>query len=554
MVVRSLVTGRDGNEAATEAAIPEDLIKILAAAHDVTWTTIQGLSEIIRTTKGAKAGDPLADAYFLLLLGKILAQLDVALHMAGYEFVVPYNSQAAILSKEKLMHTDSTELVSIQHIGYIDDLALPVAAKDASKMVEQLASTASILAHVFQTNGLDLNWKPGKTEAVLSIRGAKAQQVKAHLAQQEVPSIPVEGPSGVVQLRVVNQYCHLGTMYNRGRTHGPEVRRRRNAAKPMLVALGPLLRSSYLSVVKKQDLVSSAYLCSLLYNSEVWDALKQRELAALAAEYNAAMKLAYGRTYGKIGRGISEAELLSHGVLPVHYQVRKRRLLFAARVLQGPTSLKALLQATSYSTKTWPHLIRLDLAWLRESKLGDFDKLTDPHVQIEPWIRAMQDGTWKSRIIKVFTNLTDGISGFSLEDFLRGHSMAADIRIAVKCCGKEFFTKHAITLHNVTRHGYRDPARFYAFEDSTCKACMRCFSTRRRLLDHYARTSCLGHIITSGIAPLTAEQVAAADEAERTHTASLRSRGLCASYAERHYFTLEGPSQCSQRLARQEDA
>ena len=69
------------------------------------------------------------------------------------------------------------------------------------------------LSHIFALFGLDINWKPGKTEAMLQARGPGSKQLITRYIHEDGIYVPVPvatGSSTTHKLFFVRRYKHLG--------------------------------------------------------------------------------------------------------------------------------------------------------------------------------------------------------------------------------------------------------------------------------------------------------------------------------------------------------
>ena len=66
-VVRSLLFG-DPDAAFEQAHVPHALKEAFRSGHLSTWISTDGFAEVVRTFRGARAGDPWSDVVFVFLL------------------------------------------------------------------------------------------------------------------------------------------------------------------------------------------------------------------------------------------------------------------------------------------------------------------------------------------------------------------------------------------------------------------------------------------------------------------------------------------------------
>eukprot|EP00929_Paragymnodinium_shiwhaense_P069913 TRINITY_DN35330_c1_g2_i1.p1 TRINITY_DN35330_c1_g2~~TRINITY_DN35330_c1_g2_i1.p1 ORF type:complete len:985 (+),score=178.25 TRINITY_DN35330_c1_g2_i1:183-2957(+) len=541
MVRRALVCNEeDSTAAAREAKIPLDVVRSLAAAHALTWTTVQGLAEVIRVNRGSRAGDPLADAVFLLLLGRIMSRIDTALDMLGIEMNIPWKPDSHILAaKTDINFTNAgATTVANRHVGFVDDVAFHVAAEDTKTVMKNLEVVAKVVAHVFYDHDLRLNWKRDKTEAMLWPGGRDAKQIRESLAVQEQPTVPVDTPQGIVQLRLVQQYIHLGSVAAVRSPIGPEITRRRMAAKSAQKRITPLLKNKGTSLERKMHLTNTYYMTKLLHGAEVWDKMNKHHNKAVSTDYMTMMRMAIGKHYSQTGKGISDKDMFGHGVMPVPYHIKKKRMMYLHKLMQAPECVRAAVQATAHLKGEWAETIRGDLAWMKQnSEL--FDDMPDPNQDIRKWEDAAAKKSWPTKVKAFFETLPVKLA--LAEGHRGGAGVDVELTTPVICCGKTLRTPSAVLTHNIMKHNHRNAYKAYAFNDATCRGCMMNYHTRPRLLVHLDGTNCVSLMQKAGIPPLSAEQIEADDEVDRAAKRLLRQRGRHATFADRPPVRVEGP-------------
>eukprot|EP00438_Fugacium_kawagutii_P025383 Skav223570 [mRNA] locus=scaffold34:457927:464854:- [translate_table: standard] len=122
--------------------------------------------------RGSRAGSPIADLVFNRLMSVLLHQLmelvnaDPDIHLAASHLELP-----------------------VPCLTWIDDVALPLIATSASAISPLLQRLVPKIAQLFRSFGLRLNLQPGKTEAVVQLRGTGAPEVRRQLLFEEICSL-----------------------------------------------------------------------------------------------------------------------------------------------------------------------------------------------------------------------------------------------------------------------------------------------------------------------------------------------------------------------------
>ena len=122
-------------------------------------------------------------------------------------------------------------------IAFMDDIHAFSSHGSAEQAVRALAKTAELCPQVLVSYGLLVNWKPGKTEAMLALRGKGASVAADHLKRVEgVTYLPLKGIQGH-GLRIVTHYKHLEVISAKSSSMHLEATRRANAGTAVYMPL-----------------------------------------------------------------------------------------------------------------------------------------------------------------------------------------------------------------------------------------------------------------------------------------------------------------------------
>ena len=178
-------------------ACPPVLRRLLADIHSGTWFRIFQ-SEFVRTRRGTRPGSPLADAVFHVLMGRITSEL-----------------RTWIMTQTDYMTLLEEADMEIPRVVWSDDLALVWTTRTASALPDAVQRVMCAIDQKFTAYGFDLNYSRGKTEAVITFRGAGASDLRKQHLLSERPGLAVALPSGrEVWLHFSVCYKHLGTIYS----------------------------------------------------------------------------------------------------------------------------------------------------------------------------------------------------------------------------------------------------------------------------------------------------------------------------------------------------
>ena len=130
-----------------------------------------------------------------------------------------------------------SERLEVLPIAFMEDIHAFSSHGSAEQAARALAKTAQLYSQVLESFGLLVNWKPGKTEAMLALRGKGAAAAATHLMRVEGATyLPLEGIQGHV-LRIVLHYKHLGIVSAKSSSMHLEATRRSNASTAVYMPL-----------------------------------------------------------------------------------------------------------------------------------------------------------------------------------------------------------------------------------------------------------------------------------------------------------------------------
>lgn len=129
-------------------------------------------------------------------------------------------------------------------VSFFDNIAICVLHPDANAVVQASTQLIGVLAHACRKRGLRVNFKPDKTEILLSLRGPGSRQLKQQIHLQQHSTLPIVLEHGVEAVRVVHSYKHLGSYVQSDATSARDTRYQIAHARK---AWGPLIRPLWTS-------------------------------------------------------------------------------------------------------------------------------------------------------------------------------------------------------------------------------------------------------------------------------------------------------------------
>ena len=227
----------------------------------------RGSTRQLQVLVGTRPGDVPADVIFCLCLLCLQYELLGALEEQGLVAELPVVKGAIFPAAE--MHPVQCKVVPFT---YMDDLAIPLEAKDCSQLLDSVGKAADSFSVIARSVGLQPDFDAGKTEAAVLLRGPGSRMATRWLASREqgddrVPTVPIADGT---QLRVVRMYKYLGAKLTTpgGLACAQEVAARADSAKAATGAVGSLLARKCLPV-KSRMLVAEACIFQSLAGCRV---------------------------------------------------------------------------------------------------------------------------------------------------------------------------------------------------------------------------------------------------------------------------------------------
>ena len=472
----------------TEYGCPEYLLRVLRDLHCDSWCSLAD-GHLIRTRRGTRPGSPLADLIFHAVMQSI----------AG-DFTRWAAEQADFV--EILDHLG----LALPLVIWSDDLAVTWAATSGADLLLALDRLMIYLHNLFQEYGFELNYSPGKTNAVVTFHGPQGPALRREwlLHPQAGRFIHVR-PDVEIFLPFVVKYRHLGTLFTSAHSLDLEIGARIGQAAATFKKISKtIVCNKYLPLDTRLRLFHALVSSRLFFGLGAWPTPSSRLLQRLDKTYVGFLR--------RVLRLPADGGHLTNGQVLVRCQsvgVRCRlaldRLLYARKVFQvGPHMLQHLLNLEfSFSSSSWLHGLREDLRWMNFVRPGLLpstfeetftevvDWWQDPDL---PWKRYVQQA--RRRHLLQETMMQD-IHDLHRQIFKTVRSNGATLNPdpqsldlaeeAFDCpnCRRSFSTHQGLAAHRRLAHGVHAPEHAFVV-GATCPACLRFLWTSNRLAMHLA--------------------------------------------------------------------
>ena len=497
------------------ANLDEQLIDLIAGMHVGTWFSPHGMRDrIVQTFAGVRPGNPMADVLFVVVLGHVLKGVQDELEWAGLLTQLDVHDDVEAWSS--CVSSQVSRSVPLSQISYMDDIALPLQASCPLELLEKVTSATEILDRHLISHNLRLNFKPGKTEAVLQLRGPASKEAGQVITSLGSACLQL---SNGQMLRVASGYKHLGVFFSSSGSMAVEL------SKRVASALGAFhdivqgfLKARNIAVAPKIQVVMATIVSRLLLYAGVWDPLSAAQVRKLNTVYMRALRAAMGKERGPHLNVTDLAVRIEAGVPSISTLVRKARLRLVARVAATDCdALKALTQDPHILAGDFFGEIKRDLVCLY-----DFDRrlslLPSPATGLDQWSRFWRTaGRYWKRYVSVLKSPADAKCGDLPSP-------------SVKCdqCGKAFQTSEGLKVHEHRVHGVSRSARQFVESDGICPFCQRCFQTRLRAMDHisYRSRACRNAMEYSDLAPVAPERQVILDKRDAEARCRAKKAGI----------------------------
>ena len=162
------------------------------------------------TTRGGRQGCKIGGVIFGAVYDRALKDLRRLGHMRSEPTVLgqPFWRRATVSEGEHGWESgDGLTQVETCDVTFVDDEALFLERKSPDQLIEDTGKVPAAVSSTFRRCGLKLNWRPGKSEILVSLRGTgatkarkdKLRQADGSLAMWGPPSDPAGDPAGPME-------------------------------------------------------------------------------------------------------------------------------------------------------------------------------------------------------------------------------------------------------------------------------------------------------------------------------------------------------------------
>ena len=370
----------------------ELLLELGREMHASTWFVLSQDDQVVHTSRGTRPGGALADIVFNVLFSKVLQRRDPVAFRDTVP-VVPWDGRRSPYHCSEGGNGGAPQ--ALGDVVYADDLATFVVSPTALELRPALGRVASATLDVLGPHGLQPNYGPKKTAAIIAVHGKGSRGVRRSLFGDLHAKLPVFlEHAGAVRIDLVTHYKHLGSHLSYDGTMTTELKYRlalgRAAFKEGRQRLFACRR---IQVERRAFLFRTYVLSAVMAGAGTWPWLSATEWQIFSGGIiNLYRQLLCLKAEG--GYEVTTSQILYRCGLPSPASLLAlARLRFLSQLVRhGPDPAWAVLSGYTPFQKA----IDSSCRWLLQAVQGSSD-LLDPAQHWHTWhdVIVSQPGRWK---------------------------------------------------------------------------------------------------------------------------------------------------------------
>ncbi|CAE7428422.1 unnamed protein product, partial [Symbiodinium necroappetens] len=277
--------------------LPSALHRIVLAQFHRTWY-VDGRpgTTLYLTQTGTAPGSPVADALFAFLFSRFLHGMEEFLrgHLAS-------------------PHIQVQQAEAAEAPAWADDVVILFTARSVSEVEGLLGEIGRQVIKHLRRLGLSANLGPGKTEAVVALRGHGSRDVRRRLLGADCPALSLTTETEEFpKLRLVPGYTHLGTFLNAELSEMANLKRRAGLlASTFKPIRNRLLNNPFLLPTEKRELLLGRVIPCFLHGSGLWRLSTKHEHEVAVGPLYSAFRQCIRPITGSSSAKMTQAEVLA---------------------------------------------------------------------------------------------------------------------------------------------------------------------------------------------------------------------------------------------------
>ena len=199
----SLLSGPNALELAN---LPRHLRKSIFSIHKNTRFWVRDQPDVVETSFGSRPGDPFADVCFSYVWARVLLRSQDYMQQHHLLDSYPAFSELQLFSADSALRWDGPRAWFLGPT-WMDDTAICVSSSNADELIGKAARAAEKFLELCTEHGMSPNLKRGKTEILLSLRGAKSRKLRIqHFGPDASRTLPVVTEHSTYEIPLTNNY------------------------------------------------------------------------------------------------------------------------------------------------------------------------------------------------------------------------------------------------------------------------------------------------------------------------------------------------------------
>ena len=481
---------------------------VLKATHSDSWFCVTGEAEkVCSTSSGSRPGDPVADILFNMLMSRTLDEIRSKFVEAGISNHITISNDG-ILSDSARPHQPYQDFFDGQ--AWVDDLAFLLASDSPEELLDTVKLASSIVSTSLASNGVTMNLKAGKTEAMVSFRGRNSRNIRRQLHCDDDAMIAFTNhEEGVSMLGVTPRYKYLGSLLSINSGCTADIRQRTSITFVALRSLRrPVFCNQALSLKGKITVLNAVIMSKLLATAGSWILTTKKEQQCFHSNVMRIYRFAFRAIFpGDPSEHISNEKVVKQlGVLTATellYTHHIRALLTMIRT--APPYAWALLN----QDQEWFFILDKAFYWMHDFLYPhpanhhdhfDLQMLVDwafhSPQEVKKCLKIIQRATFehRHRVHQAYMWETEFAAllpsaGFAVSESQAPPPIASDLLddgYMCGVCGKTHIDFRTLTLHMSKVHGIISAAKLWA-TSTRCEVCLQEFHTKAKLKRHFER-------------------------------------------------------------------
>jgi hypothetical protein len=530
------------------------LLDLIAALHQFSWMSTEGLDGVMHLAQGSLAGNPLGDIIFSAGMTVLVKRLRASIVKLGHLSQLDDPTLRAVVEPvDAILQQPQQPFPYVADVSYVDDLILPLILP--AEQIEKALPLVLAAAHeTYYMCGFEINWKPKKTSIILVFKGPLSRKVSRHFAVNYPGAVPFTDYTGTQrEAPIVQQYKHMGGQLRANGVVLPELKARYSSLQSMIKPLEKrIFANPFIPVDKKLYTAQTILYTRLLYNAGTWPSLNLVELRYFHSRMMTINRHVVQQFNNEGSVHTSDVEILQSLEVPAPQVILRvlRLRLFVRVAKHAPIYILTLIRAAAPATRSWVAAIDDDLKYFCDTLAENaLDRLLP--LPVPTFLGSLREirarpKSWAQRFTRLLT----------LDIFRTQVACAIDvtpstIRDNFVCpeCEGLFSDFQRMQSHRAQIHGYRNHTRDY-IDTTFCRACFCEYTSYHNLEAHLLKGDktlsgkrCLQWYIAH-VPTLTPEQRVTSDAVFVAEYKKNVSLGVCTTHIPGTCFPYNGPLLC----------